>query len=235
MKSYSILVALALLTSACADTDNSITTSENSMKDTTTSANVSSETNPLFTESPLYFNYPPFDKISDAHFAPAMEQGMADQLAEMEAIANQDEPPTFENTLVKMEKSGQLLNRAATDFFLLQSAHTNDALDAIQTEMAPKLSAHNDKILLNPKLFSRVKTLYEQRDSLNLDAESVRLIYKVYVDFVRAGAELSDADKEQLKTINTQLAELQTAFSQNVLKEVNELAIVWTAGKNCPV
>ncbi|MCZ6526396.1 MAG: M3 family metallopeptidase [Gammaproteobacteria bacterium] len=196
------------------------------MKDSNTVATAGSETNPLFTLSPLYFNYPPFDKIKDSHFVPAMEQGMAEQLAEMEAIANQTGVPTFENTLIEMEKSGQLLNRATTVFYALQSAHTNDALNAIETEMVPKLSAHNDEILLNPKLFTRVKALFEQRNSLKLDEESARLVEKKYVDFVRAGAELSEADKERLKSINTRLAELETAFGQNVLKEVNELAIV---------
>ena len=226
MKPWSILFALTLSISACAVKKDSITMESNSMKESNTVANAGSETNPLFTLSPLYFNYPPFDKIKDSHFIPAMEQGMVEQLAEMEAIANQTGAPTFENTLIDMEKSGQLLNRATTVFYALQSAHSNDALNAIETEMVPKLSAHNDEILLNPKLFTRVKALFEQRNSLNLDEESARLVDKKYVDFVRAGAELSEADKERLKSINTQLAELETAFGQNVLKEVNELAIV---------
>lgn len=182
--------------------------------------------NPFFTKSNLPLQYPPFDKIQDSDFKPAFERGMADHLAEIEAIANQAEPPTFDNTMIPLEKSGQLLNRVARVFFSLVGADTNDARDAIRTEMAPKLSAHSDAILLNPKLFERVKTLYDTRADLGLDAESVRLIEEYYRDFVRAGALLSPESKERIKAINTELAELQTQFSQNVLDEVNAAAIV---------
>jgi len=223
MKAWSGLFTLALLVSACSGINN---TANETLKNSSTTQSGDSEPNPLITPSPLYFNYPPFDKIKDSHFTPAMEQGMKEQLAEIEAIANQSAEPSFENTLVEMEKSGQLLNRAGTIFYSLISAHTNDALNAIEVAMAPKRSAHKDKILLNSKLFARVKKLYEQRENLNLDAESKRLIEKQYSEFVRAGAQLSEADKERLKAINAQLAELQTTFSQNVLKEVNSLAII---------
>lgn len=226
MNPLNILIALILLIGAYSIRNNDITTADNSMQDNSTGANTASESNPLITPGPLYFNYPPFDKIKDAHFVPAMERGMAEQLAEIDAIANRTEPASFENTLVELEKSGQLLDRVTTVFFSLQAAHTNDTINAIATEMAPKLSAHNDRILLNPRLFTRMKTLYEKRELLNLDAESVHLIEKRYIEFVRAGAELSDTDKERLKSINTRLAEFATAFSQNVLKEVNRLAIV---------
>ena len=109
-------------------------------------------TNPFYQESTLYFKYPPFDKIKNAHYAPAFEKGMAEQLVEIEAIVDQSGPPTFENTIVAMEKSGQLLNRVATVFYSLASAHTNDSLEAVRSEMAPKLSAHSDQILLNLSL-----------------------------------------------------------------------------------
>ena len=183
-------------------------------------------TNPFYQESTLYFKYPPFDKIKNAHYAPAFGKGMAEQLVEIEAIADQDDAPTFENTIVAMEKSGQLLNRVATVFYSLASAHTNDSLEAVRSEMAPKLSAHSDQILLNSKLFERIRTLYDQKTSFGLDAEAVRLVEETYKDFIRAGANLSVDDKKRLKALNAELATQQTTFSQNVLKEVNDLAVV---------
>ena len=183
-------------------------------------------TNPFYQESTLYFKYPPFDKIKNAHYAPAFGKGMAEQLVEIAAIANQSGAPTFENTIVAMEKSGQLLDRVATVFYSLASAHTNDSLELVRSEMAPKLSAHSDQILLNSKLFERIKTLYDQKTSLGLDAEAVRLVEETYKDFIRAGANLSADDKNRLKALNAELATQQTTFSQNVLKEVNNLAVV---------
>ena len=157
---------------------------------------------------------------------PLLKKGMAEQLAEIEAIAGQNDAPTFENTIEAMEKSGQMLNRVATVFYSLASAHTNDSLEAVRSEMAPKLSAHSDQILLNSKLYERIRTLYDQKTSLGLDAEAVRLVEETYKDFIRAGANLSADDKERLKAINAELATQQTTFSQNVLKEVNNLAVV---------
>ena len=183
-------------------------------------------TNPFYQESTLYFKYPPFDKIKNAHYAPAFGKGMAEQLVEIEAIADQSGAPTFENTIVAMEKSGQLLDRVATVFYSLASAHTNDSLELVRSEMAPKLSAHSDQILLNSKLFERIKTLYDQKTSFGLDAEAVRLVEETYKDFIRAGANLSADDKNRLKALNAELATQQTTFSQNVLKEVNNLAVV---------
>ncbi len=182
--------------------------------------------NPFFEESPLYMQYPQFDVIEIAHFKPAFERGMQDHLAEIETIASNSEAPTLENTLVQMEKSGRILNRVATVFFSMTSANTSDDLEAIRSEMAPKLSAHSDSISLNKKLFARVRTIHEQRDSLELDPESYRLIEESYKGFVRAGALLADADKEQIKAINAELATLQTQFSQNVLSEVNAAAVL---------
>ena len=184
------------------------------------------EMNPFFTESTLPYAVPPFDQIGDAHYLPAFERGMAEQLDEVDAIANGSEPPTFENTLVPLERSGRLLDRVATPFFNLASANTNDTMDGIRTEIAPRLAAHSDQILLNGALFARVKTLYEQRDSLGVDAESQRLIEEYHTDFVRAGAELSESQKERMQEINAELATLQTTFSQNVLSEVNDAAVV---------
>ena len=193
---------------------------------TVESTTVSTGQNPFYTESSLYMKYPEFDKIKNKHYTPAFEKGMADHMAEMETIANHNVNPTFNNTIMAMETSGALLDRVSTVFFSLTSANTNDEMEKIRSEMAPKLSAHSDQILLNGKLFHRVKTIYEQRDQLGLDKESKRLVEKYYTDFIRSGANLSSEEKESLKKINGEMAVLQTTFSQNVLKEVNALAVV---------
>ena len=182
--------------------------------------------NPFFAPSVLPYQLPPFDLIQDAHYAPAFEKGMADQRAEVDAIANNAEAPTFENTIVAMEKTGAVLNRTAAVFFNLAGANTNPAMQKVQAEMAPKLAAHQDAILLDGKLFARVKALHDRRDQLGLDAESVRLVERYYTDFVRAGANLSDADKTKLKAMNAELATLATTFSQNVLKEVQASGVL---------
>ena len=182
--------------------------------------------NPFFAQSPLPHQLPPFDRIDDAHYTPAFERGMADQIAEIEAIAGASDPPTFENTIVALERSGQLLNRVAATFFALAGADTNDAINAIRNEMAPRLAAHTDRMLLDGDLFARVESLYEQRADLGLDDESQRLVEEYYVDFVRAGARLSDAEKEWMQEINARLAALSSRFTQNVLDEVNASAVV---------
>ena len=182
--------------------------------------------NPFLTESMRPFQIPPFDEIRDEHFLPAFEEGMAEHKAEIEAIATQEAEPTFENTLVAMERAGQVLDRVSRVFFALVSADANDTRQEIRKEIAPKLSAHYDELVLNEQLFDRIKTLHENLGELDLDAEAQRLVEETYDRFVRAGAELSAEEKERLKAINTELAELQTQFSQNVLKEVNASAVV---------
>ena len=181
---------------------------------------------PFAAPSPLDLNYPQFDRIKDSDFGPAFDAGMAEQLREMQAIADNSEPPTFQNTIVAMEKSGQLLDRATNVFFNLVSTDKNDTRDKLQTEYAPKFSAHRDAITLNPKLFARIKALYDARDTLGLDAVDRRLLEKRYEDFVRGGAALTDAQKARIRDINTQMSKLGTQFNQNVLAEVNASAIV---------
>ncbi len=182
--------------------------------------------NPFFEESPLPYGMPPFDRIENEHYVPAFERGMAEQAAEIETIASNPEPPTFENTIVAMERTGKTLRRTRRVFSNLTGTHTNDRLKEIQTEMSPKLAAHVDNMLLNPGLFARVATLYKARDSLGLDAESAHLLERYYLDFVRAGAELAEEQKSGLREINAEIAELRTAFSQNVLNEVNDSAVI---------
>jgi peptidyl-dipeptidase Dcp len=182
--------------------------------------------NPFLTESTLPHHLPPFDQIEDAHYLPAFEQGMAQHRADVDAIANASARPTFDNTLVALEQSGRLLDRVATTFFNLASAHTNDTMNEIRAEIAPRLAAHQDQILLNAALFKRIKTLYEERKTLDLEPESGRLIEEYYSDFVRAGAELSESEQERMRAINSELATLQTSFSQNVLDAVNASAVL---------
>jgi peptidyl-dipeptidase Dcp len=182
--------------------------------------------NPFAKPSTLPFNYPPFDKVKNEHFGPAFMEGMRQEAAEIEAIAANRAAPTFDNTIVAMERSGQLLNRVQAVFGTLTGSYTNDTLQALQKELSPKLAAHNDAIRLNPKLYARIKSLYDKRDKLKLDAESTYLLERYHTDFVRAGAKLSDADKQKLKAYNGQLAALQTQFAQNVLKEANASALV---------
>jgi peptidyl-dipeptidase Dcp len=182
-------------------------------------ATTASTDNPLLVPSTLPLHYPPFDKIRNEDYAPAFEKGMAEKLAEVDAIAANPAKPTFENTIVALERSGATLNRVNLAFFNLTSSNTNPALDAVQRDIAPKLAAHNDAILLDPKLFARVDTLYRARDTLGLDAESARLLWRYHQDFVRAGAELPEASKAKLRALNADLATLQTAFTQNTLKE----------------
>ena len=170
--------------------------------------------NPLLKESTLPYHLPPFDKIKDEHFVPAMEAGMREQLKEVDVVANNSGKATFDNTVVALERTN------------LNACNTNPALQKIEKEMAPKLSAHRDAIHLNGKLFVRIQQLYDNRDKLGLDPESAYLLERYYKDFVRAGAKLSDPDKEKMKKINAELATLQTQFEQNVLKEKNASSVV---------
>jgi peptidyl-dipeptidase Dcp len=151
---------------------------------------------------------------------------MAEQRKEVDAIANNAEAPTFENTIVALERSGRILYRTSATFFNLQSANTDPELDAIETEVAPKLSAHQDAIYLDPKLFARVKALHDSRAVLHLDPESAQLLSRTYIQFVRAGANVSDIDKARLRQINAELSSLTTQFQQNVLKNAKNGAVL---------
>jgi peptidyl-dipeptidase Dcp len=191
-----------------------------------TTTEVAQAANPFFQQSTLPLQYPQFDKIKDSDFAPGFERGMLDNTKEIDAIANDVEPATFENTILAMERSGQLLRRTAVVFFNLVGANTNDALKKLQSEYSSKLAAHNDSVYLNAKLFARIKALNEKRETLGLDAQGVRLVERYYNDFVKAGANLTEAQKTRVKAINVELANLTTKFSQNVLAEVNDSALI---------
>ncbi|MDP6653391.1 MAG: M3 family metallopeptidase [Gammaproteobacteria bacterium] len=219
------MTVFSVLLSACSETEQDASlAAEDSRLSTPEAALISS--NPFFSESPLYLNYPPFDQIENAHFLPAFLRGMAEQSAEIEAIAQQSEPATFANTIIAMELSGQLLNRTDSVFSAMSSAHTNDEIRALEQQLAPQLAAHDDSIMLNRELFARISRLYEQREGLTLDAQSKRLLGEYYSDFVRAGAALFVEQQQRMKELNGQIATLQTRYSQQILSEMNDLAIL---------
>lgn len=182
--------------------------------------------NPLLRPSSLPFEAPDFAAIKNEHFMPAYEAGMKEALTEIEAIANQTDAPTFENTIVSMEKSGALLGRVSRIFSNLSSANTDSEIQAIQRELSPKLAAHSDNIMLNDKLFARVKTLHDTIDDLGLTEEERQVLLRYYRNFVRAGAQLSSTDKDRIRQINEKLSSLSTQFNQNVLELSRERAVV---------
>ena len=176
--------------------------------------------------STLPFQTVPFDRIEDSDYAPAFEQAMAIQRAEIAAITANPEAPTFENTGVALERSGRMLERVQIAFSTEVGSNTNDALDAIDAEMSPKLSAHYDAIDLDPALFARVKTVYANRAAMSMTPEDAWLLEDTYADMVHAGAELSAAQQDEVKTINTRLSELTTRFSQTLVEAANAAALV---------
>ncbi|HEX4383399.1 MAG TPA: M3 family metallopeptidase, partial [Myxococcales bacterium] len=181
---------------------------------------------PFDEESALPYKMPPFDKIKESDYRPAFEAGMKQQLDEVAAVAKNPEAPSFENTIIALEKSGQLLARVGTVFGNMTASNTNPEHDAIDSEMSPKLAAHQDKIFLDSVLFARVKVLFDKRDSLGLDAESLRLLERYHHQFVHAGANLSDADKEKLRKLNERISSLSTQFQQTMQKGSNDGAII---------
>ncbi len=182
--------------------------------------------NPFFTASTLPLEAPPFDKITDADYQPALEAGMKQQLAEIDAIANNPEAPTFENTIVAMEKTGLLLNRVSMVLNGVSSANTNPTLQKLQEEIAPKLAAHADAIHLNAKLFARIEAVNAQREKLKLDAEAKRLLDVDVQQFVLAGARLSAADQTRLKKLNEEEASLNAKYTNQLLAAANAGALV---------
>jgi peptidyl-dipeptidase Dcp len=183
-------------------------------------------TNPFFAPSTLPYGLPPFAEITDADYRPAFDRGFEEHLAEIAAVAKNPDPPTFENTLVPLEKSGQTLERVANVFFNKSSADSTDFTNELEEEIAPLLAAHSDALRLNPELYERIKVLYDTRESLNLDPESRYLVERYYAEFVVSGAGLSDEDKTTLRDYNQKLASLGTRFEKNLLADTNELAIV---------
>lgn len=182
--------------------------------------------NPFFEAYNTPFEVPPFDKIENAHFAPALREGIRQHQAEIDAIVANTEEPSFANTIEALENAGSLLAKVNIVFSNLNSANTSDELQAIAREMAPELSKHSDNITLNEQLFERIKSVYENQAAFGLNAEQTQLLDKTYKRFVRNGANLNDADKEKLREINSKLSVLSLQFGQNVLAETNGFKLV---------
>jgi len=182
--------------------------------------------NPFYAPSTLPLQAPPFDKIKDSDYQPAIEAGMAQQREEVRAIAENPDPPTFENTLVALEKTGQLFNRVNLVFNAVTGANLSPELEKLQEIEAPKLAAHKDSIFLDSKLFQRIETIYKQRESLKLDRESLRLVEYYCEEFIHAGANLSEADKAELKKLNEEESTLSAAFSNKLLAATKAAAYV---------
>lgn len=216
--SFLLIIALAPFTILLAQVQDTASTSHKT--DTLI------HTNPLLKPSTLPYQAPDFNTISDADFQPAMEEGMKEQMVEILSIANNPEQPTFENTLVAMEKSGQTLSRVQSVFSVLSSANTNPTIQQIQEEEAPKLAAHQDAIYLNNTLFNRVKTLYDKRDALDLDPESKRLVEYYYEKFELEGANIAEDDKNKLKALNEEEAKLSAQFTNRLLAATKKAALV---------
>jgi peptidyl-dipeptidase Dcp len=188
----------------------------------TTTSNIASPVNPFFTDYDTSFQIPPFEEIKMEHYKPGFEQGMQEHLDEINDITDNKDVATFENTIVALERTGETLDKVSDVFFNLLSSNTNDQMDSLAQEISPKLSAHRDTILLNKDLYSRVKSVYDSRTTLNLNPEQTRLIEETHKYFVRAGIQLDEQSMERLKEINQQLSSLSVQFDQNLLKETNE-------------
>ncbi|HEX9972819.1 MAG TPA: M3 family metallopeptidase [bacterium] len=182
--------------------------------------------NPFFTEWKTPFETPPFDKIKEDHYLPAFEEGMKQHQQEIQTIVGSTETPTFENTVVALDNSGALLTKISNVFDNMKSANTNDSLQSIAKGLAPILSKHQDDILLNEKLFQKIKAIYQQKTQLELNAEQNMLLEKYYKDFVRGGADLDEEKKAELRKINEELSVLSLQFGDNVLKEDNSFELV---------
>ncbi|MBX3463206.1 MAG: M3 family metallopeptidase [Planctomycetes bacterium] len=219
------LCALAAAVAACA---TSTSTHSTDMPNATATTAPDRDTNPLLAPSPLPYQAPPFDRIRDEHFLPAFAAGMEQHLAEVRAIADQPEPPTFANTIAALERSGTLLHRTAKVFFHLVGTDKNEARQRIQTEMAPKLAAHQDAIHLDRALFARIEAVHAARTTL-ADAEQRRLVERYHASFVRNGARLDAGAQQRLRAINEEASRLETQFQDRLLADTNALAVVTDA------
>ena len=182
--------------------------------------------NPLLSEYTTPYQVPPFDQIKVEHYKPAFLKGMEEEMKEIEAIVNNPEAPNFENTIVALDQSGELYRKVRTVFGGLNSANTNDEMQALSKELSPLQSKHSDDINLNPKLFARVKEVYDNQDKFNLDKEQKKLLEETYKDFVRGGANLDAEGQKKLRELNSEIAMLQLTFGQNMLKETNAFKLV---------
>ena len=218
-------VAASALLGACATTPGG---EIETMADANTAgANIPQGTGYFASDSTLPFHAPDFSKISEDDYIPAFEQGMAIHKAEIDAIINNPEAPTFSNTIVALEKSGRMLGRVATVFFALTGSNTTDRLDEINTEISPKLTAHSDSITLNPELFARVKAVYDNRAAMAMTREDAKLLEDTYEGMVHAGALLTDAQRARVKEINSELSEITTEFGQEARAAMADQPVIF--------
>ena len=210
MKQLIVAAGLAVMLTACGSSEKKSVEGEN----------------PFFTEYTTPFGVPPFDKIKFEHYKPAMLKGMEEGRKEIEAIVNNPEEPSFENTIVALDRQGELLRKVQIVFGGQNSVNTNDDMQNLSREMSPLLSQYRDDINLNPKLFARVKAVYDKKDELGLDKEQMKLLEETYKGFVRGGANLSEADQAKLRELNSEISMLQLTFGQNMLKETNAFQLV---------
>lgn len=193
---------------------------------TATNPATNATTNPFFAPSTLPYGLPPFAEIREEHYEPAFQRGMAEQLAEIAAVAGSDEPPTYENTIVALERSGVLLRRVSQVFSNQAASDTNAAVQEIEAAISTRLAAHDDAIHLDPALYARIEALYDTRHGLGLDAESLRLLERYRTRFVRAGARLPEAGRQRLRELNTEIAAASTTFEQNLFSDTRAAALV---------
>lgn len=212
-KTLMMAAGLAVVLGAC----NSSKKSDMAGKDTP---------NPFFTEYTTPFGVPPFDQIKFEHYKPAFLKGMQEHAAEVDSIANNPQEATFENTIVALDQSGKLLNKVSYAFSGEASINTNDSIQALEQELSPLLSRHSDDILLNAKLFARIKSVFDNQAKLNLNQEQKKLLEKTYKHFVRGGANLDAEKQTKLRAVNEKIAQLQITFEQNLLKETNAFQLV---------
>lgn len=226
MRKTLLATAIGAVLSLSACSDNSAPTQQATQAAAPAAVTEVTVSNPFFKKSTLTYEAPDFNAIKDAHFLPAFEEGMKQHLAEIDAIANNPEPATFENTFVAMEKSGELLGRVSRVFYNLAGTDSNEERRKIQSELAPKMAGHSDNINLNPQLFARVEAVFNARNDLNLDAESLRLVEVYYERFVRSGAKLTEEQKTAIRALNEEHSKLTNQFSQNLLAETRNIAVI---------
>ncbi|RUO20066.1 dipeptidyl carboxypeptidase II [Aliidiomarina iranensis] len=220
------LIGASLAITGCSEPAPTQTSETASMNESSSTNAEASVQNPFFQASTLQYQAPDFRVINDDHFLPAFERGMEEHMAEIEEIANNPEAPTFENTIVAMERSGELLTRVSRVFYNLTGTDSNEQRRAIQSELAPKSAAHSDNINLNAELFERVKSIYDNRENLGLNSEQQRLVEVYHQRFVRAGALLTESQKEAIRALNEEHSMLTTQFAQNLLAETRNIAVV---------
>ena len=204
MKNYMVMMAFAVVIASCVNEKKTI-----------------KEMNPFYETYSAPFGVPPFDKIENKHYLPAIKEGISQHNKDIDQIVNNPAAPDFANTIEALDKSGELLGRVTTVFFNVKEANTNDSIDKIAEVAAPLLSQHADAVNLNEKLFARVQAVENQKDKLNLNREQIRLLEEIYKRFVRGGANLAADKKEQFQKINTELALLELKFDKNMLAETN--------------